>query len=421
VRLEVQARLSQARLFGLSLFWFATSAHWTAILLILLPTQALLVGGNDFKGRTLGLVILFGALISTIVAPLAGALSDRSRSRFGRRRPYILLGGLANALALLALGSVQARGATGALIVWFILVELFNNLATAPYAALIPDLVSPAQRGQASGWMGLMTMLGNLTGALLGLSFHGLGLAKSYALLAGLIALGSLLTVVLLDEPPAPRAEPKSFLSPFRSSDFTWVLLTRLFVMMGTYSIEGFTLYYIRSVVDRPYTLLGLRLSSPQAANSLFLLALLLGAAASTLSAGALSDRLGRKPLIYLSGALQVGALLAILAVPHLTPMTLLALVFGLGYGAYASVDWALASDALPHPPDYAKDMGIWHLASTMPQVLATPLAGLALDALEPWGRLHGFAHLGYDAIFALGGFWFLLGLWTTRWIRGIQ
>src|SRR5512141_2203788 len=87
----------------LSLYWFGTNAHWAAILLIALPAQALLIGGDAVKGRTLGIVLLIGAFVSMVVAPFFGALSDRIITRWGRRRPWIVLGTLMNVIGIFGL------------------------------------------------------------------------------------------------------------------------------------------------------------------------------------------------------------------------------------------------------------------------------------------------------------------------------
>ena len=107
----------------LSAYWFAVSAHWTAILVVLLPAQAQQLGGDAFKGRTLGLVLLAGALVSMIVAPIFGAISDRVRSRLGRRRPFLIIGALGNMLALLGLAYLARPETLGFYIVAFMVMR----------------------------------------------------------------------------------------------------------------------------------------------------------------------------------------------------------------------------------------------------------------------------------------------------------
>ncbi len=95
--------------------------------------------------------------------------------------------------------------------------------------------------------------------------------------------------------------------------------------------------------------------------------------------------------------------------------------VFGLGYGAYNSVDWALATDVLPSIDDYAKDMGVWHVAEVFPQVAATPLAGFLLDRFQVVGHGIGMPNLGYTVIFSLALVYFVLGTVFVRRIRGVR
>lgn len=165
-------RLSTFQQAMLSLFWFATSVHWTAILIVTLPSQAAFIAGDEFKGRGLGLILAVGALVSMVAAPLLGAYSDRIKTRWGRRRPFVVLGAAMDILGLLALAYIPRAGDLSTLwpyILAFMWVEFWNNVATAPYSALIPDMVPVEQRGSASGWMGLMMMLGNFVGGLSGL------------------------------------------------------------------------------------------------------------------------------------------------------------------------------------------------------------------------------------------------------------
>ncbi|HET7376160.1 MAG TPA: MFS transporter, partial [Anaerolineae bacterium] len=167
-------RLSHFRQAMLSLYWFAMSVQWTAILITTLPNQAYTIGGDAVKGQTLGTILLIGAFVSMLVAPMFGALSDRVITRFGRRKPWIVIGTVMNNVGLLGLAYLPRANDMSSLplfILAFIWVEFWNNVATAPYSALIPDIVPVDQRGSASGWYGLMNMLGSFVGGVAGLLF----------------------------------------------------------------------------------------------------------------------------------------------------------------------------------------------------------------------------------------------------------
>ncbi len=401
----------------LSFLWFGLNFQSSALLPIVLPTQLLLLVapgdlGSAQQASFLGWFSALGALIAVLVPPLTGALSDRTAGSLGRRRPYITLGAL---LLLAGVPLLALPGSLGVLLAGFVLFQLGNNICTAGYQGLLPDLVPVAERGAASGYMGLMTMLGNagslvLAGLLLGQVSSGTASARAiqhgsalYYLLTGLLlAVGAAVTLVGVHETPlAPESrEPAEafpirlrladrWIGPWRSSNFRWVFLTRCFVMLGLTLFLTFIEYYFANVVHIP--------NFVQMTTLLALLALL-GALVSALWLGMLSDRIGRVPLVCGSSACMAAATLAFFLLPPSAPLWPLGLLFGLGYGAYTSVDWALAVDALPERAAAGKDMGIWSIASTLPAVVAPLVGSVAINLAARAGQ----TALGYRAVFAL-------------------
>ncbi len=429
--------MSTFRQILLSFFWFATNVHWTAILLVTMPSQIKAAVGNDAKGSALGLVLGAGALISMVIAPVFGALSDRIRLPGfggGRRKPWIVIGTLGNVIGLIGLAYLIQPGRPDSLVGWtaaFLVVELFNNIATAPYSALIPDLVPAEQRGAASGWMGLMVMLGTFAGGVMGFLMDALGgITGIYFLLMGVMLLGMVVTLVGVREPDVSVTRQfkwgefwRGLYDPFKHSDFTWVFLTRMLVTMGIFTVQEFLQYYLGDVIGAPFILAGVGqvAEKPEVAVSFFLLPLLLGAIVSTLAAGILSDRHGRKIMVYLAGALMGLVALVFVVFHSFTLAVLMGVIFGLGYGAYESVDWALASDILPSMDDYAKDMGVWHVAMVLPQVLATPIAGFLLDNFQRVGKAQSIPNLGYTVIFLVAVVYFILGTVFVKQIKGAR
>jgi MFS family permease len=433
---DARPRLTAWQQAALSLYWFATNAHWGAILITLLPLQAEQIGGAEFKGTTLGQILAVGAFASMVVAPLFGAWSDRVRTRWGRRTPFLVAGTVGNVLGLLALAFIPSTpAALLPYVLAYIWINLFNNLATAPYSGLIPDIVPPEQRGSASGWLGLMLMLGSFIGGVTGLVLGLIGgITGAYILLAVIMILGMLGTVLSVREPPPPAVPPfhwgtfmRGLVEPFKSRDFSWVFWTRFLVTLGTFTVQSFLLFYMKDVIaggaeQFDYTFFGVRLAGDAAgATSFFLLPLLLGAILSSLAAGVLSDRYGRKLMVYISGGLQAFVVVMLLFFEGFELVVLLGLIFGLGYGAYQAVDWALASDVLPSEDDYAKDMGVWHVSFTLPQVLAVPIGGILLDTFQRVGRDAGRPNLGYTVLFALAFVYFVLGTVLVRQVKGAR
>jgi len=101
---------------------------------------------------------------------------------------------------------------------------------------------------------------------------------------------------------------------------------------------------------------------------------------------------------------------------PSLAAMFGIGALFGVGYGAYQAVDWALAIDVLPQGESAAKDMGIWHVSLVLPQVLAPAVTGLILSSFKARSLL-----LGYTVVFACTALWFILGTVFVRPIRSAR
>jgi MFS family permease len=137
---------------------------------------------------------------------------------------------------------------------------------------------------------------------------------------------------------------------------------------------------------------------------------LLLLALPSTLIAGKLSDRYGRKRVVYVAGGIQAIVAAGFILADNYLAALFIGALFGVGYGAYESVNWALATDVLPDMDDAAKDMGLWHMALTVPQFLATPIAGWLLDTFNAFGKQGGRPTLGYTVIFSVAIVYFGLG-----------
>jgi MFS family permease len=135
---------------------------------------------------------------------------------------------------------------------------------------------------------------------------------------------------------------------------------------------------------------------------------------------GRLSDRIGRKKVVYVANTVIALAAIAICLSQSLWYVFTIAVIFGLGYGAYYSVDWALGCDVLPDKENAAKDMGIWHISMVLPQSLALPLSGWLLSRFGQTAAGH-YSLTGFTALFSLAAFFLLLGAVLLRNVKGAR
>lgn len=479
------ARLSLGRLAAINAFWFGGGAHWQPIYIALIPVGATVIAGSG-ADLLIGRVTAAGGVFALLTPILVGWLSDRTVTRWGRRRPWMVAGTVLNiiGLGLLALSSNQV-----AFVAAYLVVQLSNNASGAAYTGVIPDVVRVEDRGRASGLLGTMNQLGTVVGVgLVGLAFkfYGdtrAGLLAGYGVVALILIITLLITVVAVKEPiPPPRSIslPRTrgrvrvgvlvcagaflaalialfamflfqlgsllwpvaalfvasgvvtvmagrrlpalmaFFQAFRSNDFFWTFATRGLVTLGIFSILPFMELYFRDVV---------RVPDAGAASAFWLLAVIAGAIIPSMIGGVLSDRTGRRKLfVYISSGIQAVVVSVLLfgLVRSLSVLYVLGILYGIGYGAYYAVDWALACDVLPNREEAAgRDMALWHVSFTLPQVLAPAiLAGFLHFLNEPGHQLLGIPSghdLGFRFIFGSAALWFILGTVMVSRIRGVR
>jgi len=417
-------RLSIRQQITLSVLWFSLNFETAALLPVVIPTQLLLFVtpggvGNAQQALVLGFLSAIGALLALITQPLTGMVSDRTASRLGRRRPYIVVAAVIYVAGMLALAAAPGFAI---FVIGFVLAQIAANVGTASYQGLLPDRVPADQRGTASGYLGLMTILGNvgsLVAAALLLSnvSAGAGLAAAvrsgatryYVLGIAVLVIGVLVTVVGIDEHPSNQPQPLArgsvgvshffdpWLAPMRYGNFRWVFLTRASVMLGLTIFLTYIEYYFANVAHVT--------NFVQSTAAVALLALG-GAVIGALTLGMVSDRIGRVGIVAVATGLMTLAALTFVVAPHI-PLWPLGLLFGAGYGAYTSVDWALAVDSLPSLGAAGKDLGIWSIASNLPAVLAPLVGSLVIGGGTALGMT---AEAAYRSVFALAAGFLLLG-----------
>jgi MFS family permease len=345
---------------------------------VLLPNQLQDID-EAHKTTALGVATAFGALVAVLVGPIAGALSDATGSRFGRRRPWIAGGALAGCAGL-ALLSGQ-RTVVGVTLAWCVAQAGLNALQ-AGLTALVPDRVPVRQRGVVSGWVGLTQSAGVVI-AVLAVTAVVTGTVSGYLLIGVLAVLCALPLVLRAPDPQVPRGQLPQFslraavrslrFEALRDRDFAWAWGTRFLVQLGNALATLYLLYFLRDKVHYE------RLFPGHKADDGLLVLIVIYTVTTVLTVvvgGAVSDRSGRrKPAVILSGYVMAGAAVLLALWPTWTGAQIAAGVLGLGFGVYLSVDQALITQVLPAAEDRAKDLGIINIANSAPQVLGPALA----------------------------------------------
>ncbi|HEY7100621.1 MAG TPA: MFS transporter [Mycobacteriales bacterium] len=357
---------------------------------LLLPDQLEEVAGDEGKVGALGLVTGVGALVAVVATPLAGALSDRTTSRFGRRLPWLIGGTLLGALALVVLS--RQSTVVGVLFGWAA-AQAFLNAAYAGLTAEVPDHVPVAQRGTVSGWFGLPQAVGVVVGVALVTAFTTTVVA-GYVLIAAVIVVLVVPFAAVTRDPVLDRADRPTisltkgwWIDPRRFPDFGWAWLTRFLISLGNALGTLYLLYFLRDKVHFEQLFPG---RSAEDGVLVLILIYAAGAVATAVGGGVWSDRTGRrKPLVIVSSLVMAAGAVLLAVWPTWTASLVAAALLGIGYGVYMAVDTALVTQVLPAAADRGKDLGIVNIANAAPQVLAPALAAPVVAGLGGYPMLY--------------------------------
>jgi MFS family permease len=431
-------RLSARRQVMLAVFWFGISFVWGALINVTLPfllfpehpgpgNPALVSAGE--KNTALGVLESVGLVVAIIVQPASGALSDRLSTRWGRRRPLIAIGaaGAAASVLLLAVSPVFLI-----LIAVYCLLQFSMNVAQGAYQGLLPDTVAAAQRGAASGYLGIATLLGQVVGAIAG---GVLAPRLTCFVIAGVVLLTAGLTLLGVPERAVAHAiraarsgghgaaralaALRGYLAEFaRYPDFCWVVASRFLLLTGLAAVQRFAAYYISDAYRGRYELFGIHLGSAQTATSILLAVLIFSGMLVTYPAVRLSDRIGRRKILVgagVSGA--VGALLLFTAA-SLTQVVLYAIFVALCFGAFVSVDWAFMADLAPRRRA-GKFLGFSNLATAGSQAAAPAFLAPVVDVVNRQTASGGAPGTGgYRVLFIASALFFALGALALARVR---
>jgi len=356
------------------------------------------------KESVLSLVLGLGALISILTNPVAGLLSDRTTSRMGMRKPWILVGLAVGVLGLYLI----CIGGVALVVVGWCVTQLGFNFVVPTILAILPDQIPERWHGRVSGVLNVCLQVGVVAGVFVAQAVTPNMTAMFMVPAAMAVVLVLLFTAMLKDRTRDPvdvkPMDLKGFfqsmwVSPKTAPDFWWAFVSRFLFFMGLATLMSYQVFYL---LDKLHL-------APSAIPETMLKSTLVTTATTilgSLGGGWLSDSTGRRKIfVVVSAVVYAGGLAIIGAAPTMNLFLWGIAVCGLGQGVYLAVDLALVAEVLPDKTDgAAKDMGLFSLANNLPQTIAPAVAPLFLTIAAVNGAANYTSLFVVAALFAAGG-----------------
>jgi MFS family permease len=433
-------------LLNLSVYWAGLNAVWGGLGFIVYPARFTATYGEAFAPTYVTLFETIPVLFAVLVQPTIATISDYTMSRWGRRKPYIVIGAILDVVFLWGFAS------TNLLVVMFafiMLLQFSSNFAQGPFQGYVPDLVPKEQVGLASGLMGVMIVIGQAIGV--GISALGLMAVDASPFAKGAVGAGEFaqqafllptiglavvevvtmvpLVLFIREGRAAPSREGRSWVQIAKSAwgtdilrehSYVWLLVSRLFFLMAASLPLSLGLFYLRQSLGS---------SDKLAAAQSLLVVLVVGISTglATLPAARLSDRLGRKNMIYAGAAIGIVGTIGMAAAPVFEVALASLVLIGVASGSFLAVDWALMTDIIPKVTT-GRYMGISAVATGVSGPLSR-LSGPLLTALIVLGLAPGldpttdaaqssFYASGPRLVILLGVPFLLISAWALRHVN---
>ena len=353
------------------------------------------------RSTMIGFVMTIDNILAILLLPYLGALSDRTRTRLGRRRPYILVGSALALAFFLLIPAANAYQRLGLMMLVIVALNLSMALFRSPVIALMPDITPSRFRSQANGIINFMGGLGALLVYFGGKPLYDRQVSLPFIVGGLVMFVGSLLVVLLIREPPVapPEGERSSLAGSFRAllanlrdvfageKSLLGILLAILCWFVGFNAVETFFTSYAKYY-------LGMKESTGALILGFFSVTFM----AASLGAGFLAVRLGRRRTIRI-GLVVVCATMALsLLLKSFLPLAAVFAVGGMG--------WSLVNvNSLPMVVDMTTLQkvggytGLYYFFSQAANIIAPPATGALIDAFG-YASLMVFASVLFLAAF---------------------
>ncbi|MBM3148534.1 MAG: SLC45 family MFS transporter [Chloroflexi bacterium] len=400
----------------ITIFGAALSFLWPSLHTLIIPIRILEFVPEAQKNTYLGILTFTGLALAVLVQPVAGAISDRSSFSLGRRRPFILVGTL---LALLFLPSIGLANSFIFLFMGYCLLQCACNIAQGPFQAFIPDLVPAHRKGIASAVKNLAEILAGVIFVRIVAYFLDMYTTQgeeswmwlSIGFPAVVLLAAMVTTIITVKETPQTNTQSislKNRLNAYRidvkkHKDFVWFLVSRLLILMALGTLQSFALYYLRDVVQ---------IENPAGAAGNLVVAIGICLLIAAYPAGYLSDKFGRKPIIFCAGFVGIIGIITLFFAKDLTAIMVSGGLLGISAGSFLPSNWALATDIVPQGEE-ARYLGLTNIATAGAGALAR-LIGPVIDFFNTRQT-----NLGYSIMLGICVLYMVAGSASVIMIRG--
>jgi GPH family glycoside/pentoside/hexuronide:cation symporter len=342
-----------------------------------------------------GSVISIGKFWDAITDPMMGYISDRTRSRWGRRRPYLLFGSVPWMAAMILMWTNPRLQGQTALFAWgalaYCLLSTAFTVVNVPYSSLTPELTKDYhERTSLNGFRSIFMVVGTLLGAGAALPLvnafpnKSIGFSAMGAIFGALMMGASLITFFAVREPPLPEAGKssmgflKTYLSVFRNRPFLVIVLTYMGNITAVTVVSGIMVYYFRYIFDN------------EGVTYIALPILLVTAMLFIPVAVLVSKRIGKKTTYVIGMLIIAAACVVIFFLGHVLGLAfvfVMMFVAGVGLSTTYPMPWSMVPDTVEY--GYLQTgqrreggyYGMWTLMSKIGQALAILISGWILDS----------------------------------------
>ncbi|WP_159449157.1 MFS transporter [Demequina sp. NBRC 110055] len=364
---------------------------------IILPAQIASLG-DESKVGSYGLIASIGALAAALSNPLFGAISDRTRSRFGRRAPWLLLTAVVSFLVMLLLAGASTLFLIGAA---YVLVMVSTGGYQAVIATTVPDRVPERFRGTISS----LAATGSTLGSIVAINIAAKLVDQPFlanAVIASILVIATIVLVVIAPDPTASTSAPEaqvkrerqsssSFFAGLKDHDFAWAFWSRVAIMVGYWTVSTYQLYTLTDYIGAE----NLPGGNVTAATALLGTINLGCTGAMSFLAGPLSDLVKRRKVFVVVASIGVGigALIPVV-MPTWTGMIAFSVVMGISFGTYYAIDAAIMTLVLPSSENSGRDLGLLNIGNTGPQIAGPFIAAVIISLAGGYQALYIFCAL---------------------------